>query len=353
MIPIIVPAYEPDEKLIKLLENIEKAGLSPVIVVDDGSIDEKYHVLFNTAAAFPNVTVLHHEVNKGKGRALKTAFEYCLKNFPDMTGTVTIDSDGQHRVEDMEACMEAMQSHPNALIMGCRAFDADNVPLKSRIGNTVTALAVKYMVGLSISDTQTGLRGIPTEFMKLLLDVKGERFEFETNMLMEAKRLRMEVLEVPIKTIYLEENKSSHYNPLKDSLRICALFAKFLFSSLSSSIIDLVLFSLFCGMLKGMEPHGVITYITLSTVLARVLSATYNFLINYKLVFKSSEKIGKTLLRYIALAVVQMSLSALLVNFLYPRLGGFEVVIKIIVDVILFLLSYVIQREFVYNGSGN
>ena len=231
--------------------------------------------------------------------------------------------------------------------MGCRNFDGDDVPARSEFGNKLTRRVMKYLAGVSVSDTQTGLRGIPADFMKSLLTLKGERFEFETNMLMETKKLGIRIIEVPIKTIYIEDNRTSHFNPIKDSIRIYMTFGKFLFSSLSSSVLDLCLFSIFCALLKGMDLH-MLNYITLSTVMARLLSAAYNYMINYKLVFESRGSLIKTLSRYVLLAVCQMSLSALLVNIIYPYIGGFETFVKIPVDIMLFFLSYVIQREFVY-----
>ena len=153
--------------------------------------------------------------------------------------------------------------------------------------------------------------------------------------------------EVPIETVYLNDNKGSHFNPLLDSARIYLVFAKFLFSSLSSCIIDLVLFALFCSLTKERMPEAV-SYIVVSTVLARVVSAGYNFFLNYRVVFKSSGAVWKSAVRYFVLAVVQMLASAGLVSLLYGVLGGSEVAVKILVDVFLFFISFLIQREIVY-----
>ena len=345
-IPVIIPSYEPDSKLPALLQELSDGGFENIIIVDDGS-GEAYKSIFDEADSFSSVTLLHHAVNMGKGRALKTAFDYVLCHFPDAIGAITADSDGQHSPECIRACAEALIENPGALIMGCRSFDGDDVPARSQFGNKLTRRVMKYLVGVSVSDTQTGLRGISASFMKSLLTLKGERFEFETNMLMETKKLGIQIIEVPIKTIYIEDNRTSHFNPIKDSIRIYMTFGKFLFSSLSSSVLDLCLFSIFCALLKGRDLH-MLNYITLSTVMARLLSAAYNYMINYKLVFESRGSILKTLSRYVLLAVCQMSLSALLVNIIYPYIGGFETFVKIPVDIMLFFLSYVIQREFVY-----
>lgn len=346
-IPVIIPAYEPDEKLIRLLDGLQAAGVRHVVVVDDGS-GESYGTLFDRAASYDNCTVLYHAVNLGKGRALKTAFNYCLRVHGLAPGCVTADSDGQHTPEDIIACMSALRDHPDALILGCRDFDASGVPARSAFGNKVTRKVLGFLLGLSVSDTQTGLRAVPSFFMKELMQVKGERFEYETNMLIETKNLDIPIAEVPVETVYIEENRTSHFNPLKDSLRIYMVFGKFLFSSLSSSVLDLLLFHMFCTLrpMDG-EVRG-IPYIVAATVFARVISAVYNFLVNYRVVFKSREKLAVTAGKYFLLAVCQMLCSALIVNALYSRIGGTEVLVKIPVDVFLFFISFVIQRELVY-----
>ena len=351
-IPVIIPSYEPDEKLIALLSALQEAGICHVVVVNDGS-GEEYAPIFTRAAAFDNCTVLHHAVNLGKGRALKTAFNDCLLEYGQMPGCVTADSDGQHTPDDIIACMRRLWENPDSLILGCRDFDAPKVPARSSFGNKCTRQVFRYLLGLSVSDTQTGLRAIPASFMKELMEVKGERFEYETNMLIESKNLGIPILEVPVKTIYIEENRTSHFNPVKDSMRIYLVFGKFLFSSLSSSVVDLLLFHMFCTFLHaaGESVWGV-PYIIVSTVFARVISAVYNFLINYKVVFKSEERMAVTAAKYLLLAVCQMMCSAVLVNALHGLAGGMEVAVKMPVDVFLFFVSFLFQREFVYKKPG-
>ena len=344
-IPVVVPAYEPDEKLISMMDELVEAGFSPVVVVDDGSGSSFGH-LFD-AVKEEGAVVLTHAVNMGKGRALKTAFNFCLNEYPDMVGVITADSDGQHSTEDIRKCMDALLEDENALVLGVRDFDESGIPARSVFGNKVTSVVMKFLTGLSISDTQTGLRGISSEFMKVLLTEKGERFEFEMNMLMDAKELGIRIKEVPIRTIYLEENRSSHFNPIKDSIRIYAIFFKFLFSSLSSSVVDIVLFGLFCSLLRNTNP--VIGYIMLATILARVISAVYNFTINYKVVFKGKGSKGSAAIKYILLAVCIMLLSGGIVSFFHGILPmAPEFAVKIPVDTVLFLLSFFVQREIVY-----
>lgn len=344
-IPIVIPSYEPDEKLPGLLAALRREGFEELVVVDDGS-GEAYEHFFKQAEEEYHCHVLTHPVNQGKGRALKTAFAYILKEMPGR-GCITADSDGQHSPACILDCARALCEQPDALILGCRCFDKENVPARSEFGNKCTRLVMKYLTGVSVSDTQTGLRGIPASFMSLLLSVRGERFEFETNMLVETKTHKIPIVEVPIQTIYIEENKTSHFHPIRDSIRIYMMFGKFLISSLASSVLDLVFFTLFCHFLKDRQWGG-ITYIMVSTVLARILSAACNYTINYKVVFQSRNSVKSTMVRYFILAVVQMCCSALLVNFLYPLFGGAEVLVKIPVDIFLFFISFVIQRELVY-----
>lgn len=345
-VPIIIPSYEPDEKLITLVQALGDAGFSQIIVVDDGSEDKVYQELFAKAQEL-GCTVLHHAVNLGKGRALKTAFNHCIYHYPDAIGCVTVDSDGQHTVPDMVACMKRLLANPQSLVLGARNFNEEGIPLRSSFGNKTTSRVMKALTGLSISDTQTGLRAIPMSFMRELMEEKGERFEFETNMLLAAKESGRMIEEVPIKTIYIEDNKTSHFHPIRDSIKIYAIFFKFIVSSLSSSIVDLALFSIFLWML-GERTYGTFSSIMLATILARVLSAIYNFTVNYKVVFKSCDNAGKAIVKYAILAVLIMLASGFLVETIYGMLAIPEVLIKIPVDVILFLVSFWVQREVVY-----
>ena len=355
-IPIIIPAYEPDKNLTDFLRTLP-LGHEMVVLVDDGSGDD-YASVFSEAKDILGESgiVLKHEVNKGKGAALKTAFRYILSDYPDkdkVIGVVTADSDGQHTVPCVNAVMDALIENPSSLIMGVRAFGGENIPWKSRVGNVITIKVMKLLAGISVSDTQTGLRGIPIDFMRELLLIKSDRFEFETEMLIDSKG-KYEITEVPIETIYdSKENHSTHFNPFKDSLRIYSVilgrFFKFMISSLSSSLIDLLIFTLLCKPLVSLYP---VAYTAIATVIARVISASYNCAVNYKIVFKSKEKVSRAVIKYVILAICQMSLSALCVTLLNQIFNGvYPTILKVIVDIILFFISYRIQHRFVFNAS--
>ena len=355
-VPIVIPSYEPDERLITLLNDLNEAGLGPVIIVNDGSGTE-YDEIFSRAEKLIEANggkLISYRPNRGKGRALKTAFEYISRNIPDALGCVTADSDGQHTPGCIASIIKALRENPNSLVLGVRQFDGENVPWKSRMGNTITIKVFSYVSGVRVSDTQTGLRGIPFEFMKDLIDCKGERFEYETQMLLECAG-RLKIHEVPIKTVYdSKENHQTHFDPWKDSVRIYKIlgkkFIKYIFASLSSFVVDIILFTIFCKVLAGAVPEGYLVQV--STVCARVISATYNYLVNYFLVFKSRAGKATSLAKYAALAFVQMQASAWSVAgicFLLPMVS--KTLIKCIVDTFLFLLSYSIQQRFVFSSK--
>ena len=345
-VPIVIPAYEPGEELIRLVKELIEAKAEPVIVVDDGSDPAKYGNIFEEAGKLGAV-ILRNAVNMGKGRALKAAFNHCINEYDDLVGVVTADSDGQHSVKDICKCGEVLGNNIKSLILGVRDFGKPGIPARSVFGNKTTSRVMNLLLGLKISDTQTGLRGIGVDFMKYLLTEKGERFEFETNMLIATKEKDISIIEVPVDTIYLEENKSSHFNPLLDSIRIYAVFFKFMLSSVSSSLLDMLLFGFFCAIFVNAPVK--MGYIMLSTILARIISATYNFFINYEIVFSGEKERSKAALSYCVLAVAIMLLSGFFVTLghgIVPWLP--EVCIKIVVDGMLFLLSFYVQREFVY-----
>lgn len=356
IIPIIIPSYEPDDRLIDLLKELRDKKMEPVILVDDGSGD-KYREVFSCAERIiekNDGVLLSHEINKGKGRALKTAFEYVINNVDGIIGVVTADSDGQHTPDCIERIRTMLSGFPDELILGVRKFSGKNIPWKSRFGNSITEFVFKYISGVHISDTQTGLRGIPASFIKELMSTPGERFEFEMRMLLDAAG-KYNIREVEIETIYDSvDNHQTHFNPLKDSIKIYrilgARFFRFMISSLSSSLIDLALFTALCLLLKK-EFNDL--YVIYATIGARIVSVTYNYIVNYKIVFNSSENIVKSIFKYIGLAVLQMTLSAILV---FAFVKGFniipETVHKILVDTFLFLVSFKIQQKFVF-GKGN
>ena len=353
-VAVILPSLDPDHRFKAVTDGLVEAGFEHIVVVDDGS-DEAHRHWFDELAEHPQITVLTHEVNKGKGRALKDAFIYVSKNLPEVRGVVTIDGDGQHLLPDIIACGERMLSEGDKVVLGCRDFSQPDVPPRSVAGNRFTAAMFLICYGIKISDTQTGLRAIPAEMLESFSQIEGERFEYETNMLLQMKRMGLKFVEQPIATVYDKEEYSSHYNALKDSWRIFKVMAKFLLSSGAAFIIDTLIY--FVLNLLFAERWGELAP-TISMIPARLISSFVNFNLNKSLVFKSKAGYKSSMLRYYVLCVLQFAVNAAMTNglvILANRAAGHQIsaflstLIQIAVMTVLFLISYPIQREWVFS----
>ena len=349
-VTIILPSLDPDQKFLNVVTGLVDAGFEDIVIVNDGSKPENVH-WFEKAAAMPGTHVLTHEVNMGKGRALKDAFAYVNENRPNSMGVVTIDGDGQHLLKDIIACAQAMLEHEDKVIMGCRDFNAPDIPPRSRGGNKFTSNLFKFGCGIILSDTQTGLRAIPKQYLEEFCAIKGERFEYETNMLLQMKTMKIEFVEVSIATVYEGDNEGSHFRPIVDSYKIMKLifvymlgtFLRYMVSAGTSFVLDLGIYYLALKL-------GNVSILT-ATVIARVISSFYNFNMNRKMVFKSEEGYTATMVRYYALCVVQMLASAgltTLVKSFVPGGAGVATVCKAVVDTFLFVISYQIQKRWVF-----
>ena len=233
---VLIPAYNPNIDIMNEFLGKLKASFQNIVIVNDGS-SSQYSLFFaKLSTEYPTI---NHYKNLGKGRALKTGINYILNNYPNIKAIITADCDGQHTVKDIKKCYHKWQKSKSSLILGCRDFTNEKVPLKSRYGNKITKDIFMLFTGLKISDTQTGLRVIPKEVSSIILDVKGERYEYETNVLLETKKLDIPIVEEKISTIYINNNKESHFNPIKDSIEIYKLFIKYIISSLSSFALDI------------------------------------------------------------------------------------------------------------------
>ena len=351
-IAVILPSLNPSDKFDAVVDQVAAAGFSPIVIVDDGSREEnKIH--FRRAERHSAVTVLTHPVNYGKGRGLRTAFDWLMKQAPDCRGAVTIDGDGQHLLKDIAACARRIEE--GCLVMGCRDFSAPEIPARSRSGNKITCGVFRLLCGIKLSDTQTGLRGIPASLFPSMLQVRGDRFEYETNMLLDMKRQGVRFVEVPIETVYEDDNAESHFRPIRDSFRIYKFILLYLASSLAGAGVDLLVFYIARLLLQGSVDRWAMregTAVLLATVIARAASSFLNFNLNKSVVFHGQGGYGKTMLRYYCLAIPQMLLSAGLVSLLSAwaasGAGILTTIIKFFVDVVLFFLSYRIQQAWVF-----
>ena len=348
---ILIPSLEPDERLPAYIEKLTASGFGHVVIVDDGSPAE-YQEIFERIDRIDRVKVLHHDVNHGKGIALKTGYTWIRDNLDGISGVITADADGQHTVPDCVHLAEELDSGKRALYLGARDFSLDHVPPKSRSGNRMTSVLFKLLYGVWLNDTQTGLRAFRREDLDFMINVEGARFEYEMNVLIDCVRSDLPIISIPITTVYENENKGTHYHPFRDSMRIFSVLAKgfirFMGSSLFCVLLDQAIFNLLNlavfhnGALKQAR------IILLCTAVARICSATTNFILNKKFVFKLKGNTGGAAWRYALLSLVVIFASAGLV-WLLGRVGMNTTIAKILVDTILYFVNFRIQQKWVFH----
>lgn len=335
---VLIPSYEPDVRLLNLIVKLQEYGLGDIVIVDDGS-GPAYRGIFESAKAY-GCTVLTHTHNLGKGCALKTGFRH-IREWDSQEAVICADSDGQHLPRDIKRVVDAIQLHPSAgMVLGSRKFTG-TVPLRSRFGNSVTRGVFAVATGSKVYDTQTGLRGFPHSMLDWLCEIPGDRFEYEMNMLLAARREGYSIREVLIETVYLEENKSSHFRPLVDSMRIYLPLLAFSASSAASALIDFTLLFFF----QYMTHH-----LFFSVVAARLCSSIFNYSMNRKYVFggKNAAKIRKSMPKYFSLVMLVLLLNYGLLYFYNEQLILPLAIAKILTEVSIFVFSFWAQRRFVY-----
>ncbi len=345
---ILIPSYDPDEQMVLYVKKLIREGFKNIVIVDDGSKQDtqKY---FDEVRELKEVVLLRHAVNQGKGRALKTGMHYFLNTYPkgEMAGIVTADADGQHGVMDTVKVAKCLVE-TNGFILGTRNFDESNVPFKSRSGNKITTCVFALFYGKKIRDTQTGLRGIPYEFVSECLKMQGERFEYEIVMLIEAVRQKLVIIEEDIETIYIDSNRATHFHAIKDSARIYKIiletFFAFAISGILSFVIDIGLFALLTKVVFSFL--DITMSVFLGTLLARVVSSLFNYTMNRNTVFKGGTK--NSIFKYYVLCVCQLLCSWGLVVLVFNQIHFDTTIIKCVVDVVLFFISYQIQRLWVF-----
>lgn len=335
---IIIPAYQPTSSLIDLVTELTKDIQQRIVIVNDGSSWDCQPV-FTALSEIENVVVLHHAVNLGKGQALKTAFNYVLLHSQgDLPGIVTADADGQHSPKDIQALVRQLILNSKVLWVGSRKLNKD-VPFRSRFGNSLTRKIFQWLIGKSVCDTQSGLRAIPRSMLVDLLRIPTSRYEYELDMLVHCTRNRIEIHEIPIQTIYIEGNKSSHFNPIIDSIKIYFVFLRYIAGALASAFIDFFCFVLF---------YFISAKIFLSLVLARLFSGIFNFVLCRKIIFKSGQRIAFEALKYLSLAVFSLAIAYIFVLGLVKDYGVNLFFAKILADFCVFLINFSIQKVIVF-----
>ena len=344
---LVIPTIDPDMRLVSLVDDMRMRGFCNIIVVDDGSGEGSRPVF--EALEQRDVHVYHHDTNKGKGRAIKTALRHVRGLFPHATHFVTMDDDGQHLPDDVVAVCKAADDYPACIVLGTRDFKGKGVPARSRFGNAFSSAYFKMDTGMTCPDTQTGLRAVPIEQLGLALSTPGERYDYEMNFLTAAVKQDVSVAMVPITTVYENNNEGSHFSTVRDSVLVFKQFFRFAGSSITCALVDLGIFAL----ITALFDMKVAALVALATVVARLASGVLNFMLNRMWSFADSGsrrgRVDFQAARYFALFCAQMIASMTLVtalSFLPVPLVG----VKALVDGTLFVVSYFVQRNWVFKA---
>ncbi len=337
---IIIPAYQPSEKLPVMVKELRENGFSNIVIVDDGS-DIYCEPIFIKAKEL-GCLIVKHRKNKGKGAALKTGIKFAIENVGVQYGVITADADGQHKVGDIIKVARALAQAPHSLVLGMRDFSIKKVPLKSYFGNKITSCVFKSSTGIACKDTQTGLRGIPASLIDTALKTGGSRYEYEYNFL-EAAAKQTEICAVDIQTIYFGNNEQSHFRPVRDGVLIYQRPIKFIASSFVGFLTDIILFTVISLILSLYSLENII----IATVISRTMSGFVNYIINKNSVFGLKGNTIGSIIKYFILFFFIMGASAVGTSGVDMLLEN-SVISKIIVDISLFFFSYSIQKNWVF-----
>jgi hypothetical protein len=352
MVCVIIPSLNPSTELISYVRNILDKGLKPVIV-NDGS-NNSYDNIFDALQQIPGCIVLTHKENKGKGAALKTGYSYFQKHCSECTGVITADADGQHDIEDILKISQLLEKNSkNQAILGQRNLYNKSVPIRSRIGNASSAILFSLLYGCKIPDTQSGLRGFSADLIPLMLSIKGERYDYEMTVLSYLQLKNIKIIKIPIKTIYIDNNKGSHYRTFYDTakifIRIISTFLRYAVSSFASAITDIAIFAICFFWVFADVSYA--QKVFLCTVIARITSSLVNYYINHKIVFFSKMPHRNTVIKYYMLWCIQLLTSYFLVLKFSAIIHINTVFLKYIIDLFLALISYQIQLRLVFKNK--
>lgn len=349
---IIIPALNPIPTLADFVRELLEHGVPEVIVVNDGS-NASFNDIFREVEQLEHCTVLVHKVNQGKGRALKSAFSYIVEHYSYLDGVVTADADGQHTVEDICRIGERLSLKESSLILGVRNFKEANVPIRSYMGNLMTSFLFQSLYGYNLQDTQTGLRGIPISELGWMIEMGGERYDFEINMLIKARQRNIDFSTVPIKTVYYDKNSGSHFSTIKDAvsifLRLISGLIQYSGATLVTGVIDVLAFFVLNSIV--LADWSASLRIFVSTVIARLMSSALNFFMNRRLIFADKGKLASSAVRYYIWCVLLMMLSYSLVYTISLFWKVNASIIKLIIDVALGLVSYQVQLRWVFQNK--
>ena len=340
-VAFVIPAYEPTTALLEVVEGIRGSDVGRILIVDDGSGPE-FRPLFDKLARMEGVDVARHAINLGKGAALKTGINVALLSHPNCVGIVTADADGQHLPLDIIAVADELRAMPDALVLGVRSFGSD-VPFRSRLGNLTTRHLLRLVLGPKLADTQTGLRGIPASFAKLVLRIPTSGYDFELDMIVRAKHHDLLVREIRIQTVYEDGNPTSHFRPLFDSMKIYFVLFRFgVLAALTAIVDNLVFYAVFLSSESILVSQG----------MGRLIALAFNYIAARNVVFLSRQRHETVLPKYVALVVISGLCSYLLIKGILSILEIGVLAAKVLAELTLFFANFAILRDFVFREGG-
>ena len=346
---ILIPAYKPTEALVDFVKRLRQSELEVVVIDDGGGSD--FDFVFDALEELCHV--IRYTPNKGKGAAMKCGFAYIRENMKNVGYIVTADADGQHKIPDIIRVADKLREEKgNVIVTGARHFE-NEVPFRSRFGNSITRVVFNLLTRQKVTDTQTGLRGFAFDQLEWLEGIKGDRYEYEMNMLMKASDEKIQIKEVKIETVYENNNESSHFRPFQDSVRIyktifmASTAVKFLLSALLAFLIDFALYAL---LLRVFSPLRTELCLLLSTLFAWMVSSFTNFTVNRKVVFEKNDGFWRSFGGYYSLAVAVYFAKLLIVELLV-FLHVNEYLAKLVAEVALFVSNYFIQKLLIFKSK--
>lgn len=273
-VTVLIPAYQPAQELVTLVSALKQEGFR-IVVVDDGSGPDYLPVFTQVSAS---AQVLSYPANGGKGFALKYGMRYLAGQQEDCEAFITADADGQHSVRDICRVREELEKgHP--FVLTTRALKGKDVPFRSRLGNTMSRFICALSGGYYLSDNQSGLRGFTTEYLPWLCKISGNKYDYEMNVLLYAERQELPIRCIPIEVIYLNNNQSSHFDPVLDTLRIYLRV-------MCTARVSIVMAVLHCMLIGAVSLLLGWDYSALTIPLCALLIAALGYLCNRFMVFR-------------------------------------------------------------------
>ncbi|MGY3621535.1 glycosyltransferase [Bradyrhizobium sp. USDA 10063] len=336
-IVLLFPSYRPTAVFPGLLNSLRQLDAStPIVVVDDGS-DPIHADVFEAVNAVPAVTLLRNAINLGKGAALKHGMNHILLEYPECIGIITADADGQHSAKDIIRLRDEFCQQPDHMILGCRHF-GKRVPFRSRLGNVVSRYVYRLLLGLKLSDTQTGLRGIPRKLMAASLHVRANRYEYETEQLIVAKQEGLPMRQIPIQTIYIDDNRASHFNPVLDSFRIYFVLVRYAISSIATAIADFIAFYVLTS-----SNVPVLT----ANMGGRGFALWIQFMLLKKYVFKTKAGLA-TFAAYVAYVFFSGYISSIAQIQFTTHIAQSPLLAKAVVDLVIWIFNFMFLRDIIF-----